>query len=278
MFPVKNGEAAMKIGNREFNEQGETYVWGILNVTPDSFSDGGSYCQMGEALRRVEAMIDEGADIIDLGGESTRPGYTVLSEEEEIKRIIPVIREIKKRFDVPLSVDTYKSKVAEAALTEGADCINDIWGLKWDGTMAKVLSDWQVPCCLMHNRKEAKYTELVTDVIQDLQETLDLAEKAGILQSNIILDPGIGFAKNFEENLYMLKNMEALHKLGRPLLLGASRKSVIGLALDADIGEREEGTIATTVMAVMKGYQHVRVHNVKGNKRAIAMAQAILRA
>lgn len=268
----------MKIGNREFKRQGRTYVWGILNVTPDSFSDGGAYYQPDMALKRVEAMIEEGADVIDLGGESTRPGYTLLSEEEEKKRIVPVIREIKKRFDIPLSVDTYKSSVARAALEAGADCINDIWGLKWDGSMAGVLAEWQVPCCLMHNRKAAAYHSLLPEIVQDLKESLRLAEEAGILKSNIILDPGIGFAKSFEENLLVLQNMEILQQLDCPLLLGTSRKSVIGLALDLDVNEREEGTLATTVMAVMKGYQHIRVHDVQKNKRAIAMTQAILQA
>lgn len=268
----------MKIGNREFKRQGRTYVWGILNITPDSFSDGGVYNQQDLVLKRVETMIEEGVDVIDLGGESTRPGYTPLSEEEEKKRIVPMIQEIKKRFDIPLSVDTYKSSVASAALEAGADCINDIWGLKWDGGMAKVLAKWQVPCCLMHNRKEAVYHNLLPEIMQDLQESLRLAGEAGILMSNIILDPGIGFAKSDKENLLVLQNMEALHKLDCPLLLGTSRKSVIGRVLDLDVKEREEGTLATTVMAVMKGYQHVRVHDVQKNKRAIAMTRAILQA
>ena len=265
----------MRIGNREFKDRGETYIWGILNVTPDSFSDGGIHNTVDSALKAVEQMLADGADVIDLGGESTRPGYTILSEEEEIGRIVPVIREIKKRFDVPLSVDTYKSSVARAALEEGADCINDIWGLKWDGRMAEVIEEYQVSCCLMHNRKEAVYKDLVKDVCTDLRETLQLAEKVGIDRDRIILDPGIGFAKSFEENLRLMKHMDALKELGCPLLLGTSRKSVIGLALNLPVSERVEGTIVTTVMAVLKGYQHVRVHDVKENRRAIVMAQAI---
>lgn len=268
----------MKIGNREFKDKGETYIWGILNVTPDSFSDGGVNNTVDKALLAVERMIKEGADVIDLGGESTRPGYTLLSEEEEIGRIVPVIRAIKARFDVPLSVDTYKPPVAAAALEEGADCINDIWGLKWDGCMAEVLAKYQVPCCLMHNRREAEYQNLIGDVVSDLQETLRMAEEAGIGKDKIILDPGIGFAKNFEENKHLIKHMEALEELGCPLLLGTSRKSVIGLALNLPAAERVEGTLVTTVFAVLKGYSHVRVHDVKENKRAIAMARAILEA
>lgn len=268
----------MRIGNREFKDKGQTYIWGILNVTPDSFSDGGCHNTIDGALSAVEQMIADGADVIDLGGESTRPGYTLLSDEEEISRIVPVIREIRKRFDAPLSVDTYKSAVARAALEEGADCINDIWGLKWDGSMAEVIAKYQVPCCLMHNRRETQYNNLVEDVVSDLRETLQMAEEAGIEKDKIILDPGIGFAKNFEENKHLIKHMEALEVLGCPLLLGTSRKSVIGLALELPVMEREEGTLVTTVMAVLKGYQHVRVHDVKGNRRAIRMAQAILEA
>lgn len=276
----------MKIGNREFKDRGETYIWGILNVTPDSFSDGGAHNTVDGALRAVEQMIAEGADVIDLGGESTRPGYTLLPEEEEMERILPVIRAIKKRFDVPLSIDTYKSAVAGAALEEGADCINDIWGLKWDGSMAEMLARYQTPCCLMHNRRNIGYqnpvsnvvSNVVFDVVSDLKETLRMAEEAGIKKNKIILDPGIGFAKSFEENKHLIKHMEALGELGCPLLLGTSRKSVIGLALELPVTERLEGTLVTTVFAVLKGYSHVRVHDVKENKRAIAMAQAILKA
>lgn len=264
----------MKIGNREFDNRGH-YIWGILNVTPDSFSDGGKYNEMDRALRHVEEMIKDGADIIDLGGESTRPGYTLLSEEEEIDRVVPVLRRIKAEFDIPVSVDTYKGKVAEAVLAEGADLINDIWGLKWDDIMAKVIGKYQVPCCLMHNRKEADYKDLIPDMVKDLEETLELAKKAGIRKDTIILDPGIGFAKTYEDNLAVLKEMEAFHTLGCQLLLGTSRKSVIGLVLDLPKDEREEGTLVTTVMGMMKGYQHFRVHNVKGTKRAILMTEAI---
>lgn len=268
----------MRIGKKDFKDFGETYIWGILNVTPDSFSDGGSHNTMDGALRAVEQMIADGADVIDLGGESTRPGYTLLSDEEEIGRIVPVIREIKKRFDVPLSIDTYKSAVAKAALNEGADCINDIWGLKWDNTMAEVIAAYQVPCCLMHNRREKDYTNLVEDVLADLRQTMQMAKEAGIKKEAIILDPGIGFAKNYEENLSMIKHMDALKEFGCQMLLGTSRKSVIGLTLDLPVTEREEGTITTSVMAVMAGYQHIRVHDVKANRRAIDMAQAILKA
>lgn len=266
----------MRIGNRGFKDKGETYIWGILNVTPDSFSDGGTHDTVDKALSAVENMLADGADVIDLGGESTRPGYTFISEEEEIGRIVPVIRAVKARFDVPLSIDTYKAGVARAALEEGADCINDIWGLKWDGNMAKVIAEYQIPCCLMHNRKEACYQNLVSDVVSDLRETLGIAQEAGIRKDKIILDPGIGFAKSFEENKRLIKHMDVLAELDCPMLLGTSRKSVIGLALDLPVTERVEGTLVTTVLAVLKGYSHVRVHDVKENKRAVTMARAIL--
>lgn len=265
----------MKIGNREFDNRGH-YIWGILNVTPDSFSDGGKYNEIDMALKHAEEMIQDGADIIDIGGESTRPGYTLLSEEEEIHRVVPVLQRIKAEFDIPVSVDTYKSQVAEAVLSEGADLVNDIWGLKWDDSMAKVIGKYQVPCCLMHNRKEADYQDLMADVVLDLEESLHLAINAGIRKENIILDPGIGFGKTYEDNLEVLRNLEKLQGLGCQLLLGTSRKSVIGMTLDLPKDEREEGTHVTTVLGMVKGYQHFRVHNVKGTKRTILMAESIL--
>ena len=265
----------MRIGNREFHNRGH-YIWGILNVTPDSFSDGGKYNRIEKALYHVEEMIRDGVDVIDLGGESTRPGYTLLDPREEIERVVPVLRRIKAEFSIPVSVDTYKGQVAEAVLAEGADLINDIWGLKWDDTMAKVIGKNRVPCCLMHNRKEADYNQLIPDMLQDLEESLALAEKAGIPKENIILDPGIGFGKTYEDNLAVLKQMETFHSLGCPVLLGTSRKSVIGITLDLPKDQREEGTLVTTVMGMMKGIRHFRVHDVKGTKRAIRMAEAIL--
>lgn len=266
----------MRIGNREFQTKGHTYVMGILNVTPDSFSDGGKWNDMDRALFHVEEMLSEGMDVLDIGGESTRPGYTMLSEEEEIRRIVPVIKAVKARFDVPVSLDTYKGTVAEAGIQAGADMINDIWGLKFDDKMACVIAKNQVPCCLMHNRKEAVYQDFMQEVAADLSETLRLAEKAGIPEEMIILDPGVGFGKNYEQNLEVINCMEELKVLGCPLLLGCSRKSVIGLTLDLPAEERLEGTLATTVMAAMKGCMFVRVHDIKENVRAIRMAEAIL--
>lgn len=267
----------MKIGNKEFQTKGHTYVMGILNVTPDSFSDGGKWNDRDAALKHVETMIGEGADIIDVGGESTRPGYTRLSDEEEIARVVPVIEAIKSNFDIPISLDTYKGAVAEAGIKAGADLINDIWGLKYDDKIASVISAGNVPCCLMHNRKSAEYVDFMQDVATDLAETIHLAERAGISDEKIILDPGVGFAKSYEQNLEIINCLEQLNMFGYPLLLGCSRKSVIGLTLDLPTQERLEGTLVTTVLAVMKGCMFVRVHDVKENVRAIQMTEAILR-
>lgn len=266
----------IRIGNREFLTQGHTYTCGILNVTPDSFSDGGKWNDMDRALQHVEDMIRDGMDLLDIGGESTRPGYTLLSDEEEIARVVPVITEIKKRFDIPVSLDTYKAAVAEAGIAAGADLINDIWGLKYDGKMADVIARAGVPCCLMHNRKEADYMDYMQDMVNDLRECIELAHQAGISDDKIILDPGVGFAKSYEQNLIAINELDKLDVLGYPVLLGTSRKSVVGLTLDLPATERVEGTLATTVIGVMKHCMFVRVHDVKENVRTIKMTEAIL--
>lgn len=267
----------LQIGGREFARCGKTYVMGILNVTPDSFSDGGKWVAQDVALKHVEQMIQEGADIIDVGGESTRPGYVKVSDAEEIERVVPVIENIKTRFDIPLSLDTYKSAVAVAGIDAGADMINDIWGLKYDPQMAKVIARSGVPCCLMHNRQEACYTNLMQDVIADLKECIHIAKAAGIREEMLILDPGVGFGKTYEHNLEVMNGLEKLVALDYPVLLGCSRKSVIGLTLDLPVEERLEGTLATTVLGVSKGVSFVRVHDVKANKRAIRMTEAIIK-
>ena len=268
----------MKIGQREFQDSGHTYVMGILNVTPDSFSDGGKYTEMDQALRHVEEMIGEGMDILDIGGESTRPGYTLLSDEEEISRVVPVIEKVESEFNIPISLDTYKSAVADAGIRAGADMINDIWGLKYDDRLADVIARAQVPCCLMHNRKEPDYHNYMENVLEDLRETIRIAHRAGISDENIMLDPGVGFGKTYENNLEIIGSLDRLKELGYPVLLGTSRKSVIGLTLDLPASERVEGTLVTTVYAVLKGASYVRVHDVKENVRAIRMAEAILQA
>ena len=269
----------MYIGGKEFADRGKTYIMGILNVTPDSFSDGGRYNHLDAALRHVETMIKDGMDILDIGGESTRPGYIRISDDEEAERVVPVIEAVKSRFDVPVSLDTYKYQVARAGIQAGADLINDIWGLKYDGgKMAETIAKSGLPCCLMHNRAEADYTDFLEDMASDMAETLRIAEAAGIRDDRIILDPGVGFGKTYEQNLITIKYMDKLKTLGYPLLLGTSRKSVIGLTLDAPVTDRALGTAVTTVFAVQQGYAFVRVHDIKANKQAIQMTKAIMEA
>lgn len=267
----------MKIGSKDFDFNNHCYVMGILNVTPDSFSDGGKWNDMDAALKHTEEMIADGCDILDIGGESTRPGYTLLSDEEEISRVVPVIEAVKSRFDIPISLDTYKSRVAKAGIQAGADLINDIWGCKYDPEMAAVIAESGAACCLMHNRKEPVYDNYLQDVLADLQECVRIAKNAGVADDRIILDPGIGFGKTLEHNLELMNHVEILQELGYPVLLGTSRKSMIGLTLNLPATERVEGTLVTTVMGVMKKCCIVRVHDVKENKRAIAMTEALLR-
>ncbi|MGN0204169.1 MAG: dihydropteroate synthase [Coprococcus sp.] len=265
----------MIIGNRDFDIEKHTAIMAILNVTPDSFSDGGSYKDMDAVRRRVSQMMAEGADIIDIGGESTRPGHVPVSDEEEIERVIPVVECLKSEFDIPLSVDTYKSAVAIEALKAGCDMINDIWGLQADSAMGTVIAKAGAACCLMHNRNSRDYGEFIPECLKDMKKILETAEQAGIPKEKIILDPGVGFGKNYEHNLMVMKHLKDFKQLGSPLLLGTSRKSMIGLALDLPVTERVEGTLVTTVMAVMAQYAFVRVHDVEANRRAIRMAEAI---
>ena len=266
----------MRIGRKEFDLNNHSYIMGILNVTPDSFSDGGKYNHLDAALRHTEEMIRDGADIIDVGGESTRPGHVVITEEEEIARVTPVIEAIKRNFDIPISIDTYKGKVTLAALQAGADLVNDIWGFKHDSKVAEYTAKYKAACCLMHNRNEAVYNDFQKDVIADLQECIAIAKKANVADDKIILDPGVGFGKTYEMNLEIINHLEKLHELNYPVLLGTSRKSVIGLTLDLPADVRVEGTLATTVIGVMKGCSFVRVHDVKENARIIKMTEAIL--
>ena len=266
----------MRIGNREFDIKNHTYVMGILNVTPDSFSDGGKWRAEDAAMLHVQEMIGDGVDILYIGGESTRPGHVKISVQEEIERVVPIIEKVKKNYDIPVSIDTYKSKVAEAALQSGADLVNDIWGCLYDDKMAGTIKKYDAACCLMHNRDQSIYEDFLNDMCRDLEKCIRTVKAAGIEDDKIILDPGIGFGKTFEQNLDVMKHLDIFHKLGYPLLLGTSRKSMIGNALNLTVTEREEGTLVTTVMAVEQGYGFVRVHDVKKNKRAIQMAEAIL--
>ena len=266
----------MRIGSREFDTEHQTYIMGILNVTPDSFSDGGKYSRIDAALAHAEEMIREGTDIIDVGGESTRPGHIQITDEEEIARVVPVIEALKARFDTPVSVDTYKSAVAREAVKAGADLVNDIWGLKYDPGMAHVIAASGVACCLMHNRDNTDYGQFIPEFLDDMRECVRLADAAGIARDKIILDPGVGFGKTYEMNLEIISRLEVLHELGFPVLLGTSRKSVIGLTLDLPPEEREEGTLVTTVYGVQKGCAFVRVHDVEKNKRAVRMTRALM--
>ncbi len=265
----------MIIANKTFYDN-KTYIMGILNVTPDSFSDGSLYNTIDNALFCAEKMINDGADIIDIGGESTRPGYEKISDDEELLRIIPVIEKIHSEFDIPISVDTYKSGVAKEAIKMGAHFVNDIWGLKYDNKMAGVIKEYNVPCSIMHNRNNTNYTSFVDDVIADLKESIKIADNANISRDMLVIDPGIGFAKTYEQNLTITRELNKLHSLGLPILYGASRKSMIGTALDLPVNERLEGTLATTAMAVIKGCMFVRVHDIKENKRVITMTERIL--
>lgn len=266
----------MKIGHKEFDLNNHCYIMGILNVTPDSFSDGRKYNNLDRALKHTEEMIADGADIIDVGGESTRPGHEVITDEEEIARVAPVIESIRKNFDIPISIDTYKGAVTEAALQAGADLVNDIWGFKHDEQVAKLTAKYNVACCLMHNRDNTSYNNFQKDFLSDMRECIELAKKAGVSDDKIIVDPGVGFGKTYEHNLEIINHVDIMHELGYPILLGTSRKSVIGLTLDLPATERVEGTLATTVIGIMKGCSFVRVHDIKENYRIIKMTEAIL--
>ena len=321
--------------NGKVLDMSRTHVMGILNVTPDSFSDGGSYCDLDSALAHAEKMVHDGAAVIDIGGESTRPGHQQISEAEEIERVCQVIEAIKKRIDIPISIDTYKAPVAKAALEAGADVVNDIWGLQYERycvdetessdetkssddtdlavkssdicAMAKVVKEFDVPIILMHNdclgrsledrnketvtrfirannqyssiklMRSVKESNIVERVVGGLAHSIEIAAKAGIDRDKLILDPGVGFAKTQNENLMVLNRLREIKKgLGLPMLLAASRKSVIGNVLDLAPEDREEGTLVTTILAAESGYSFVRVHDVEKSVRAIKMLEAIM--
>ena len=262
-----------------FDYDKRTYIMGILNVTPDSFSDGGKFNNIDKALEHATKMVEEGADIIDLGGESTRPGHNYVGVDEELKRVIPVIKKLKEQLDIPISVDTYKAKVADESLKLGVEMINDIWGLQKDKNMASVIAKHNAYVCIMHNQDNTEYDKDIMESIKEfLLESIDIAINAGVDKGKIILDPGIGFGKTYEQNLEVLKRLGEIKSLGYPILLGTSRKSVIGNTLNLPPQERVEGTIATTVLGIREGVDIVRVHDVGKNLRAAKMADAIYRA
>ncbi len=267
----------LKFRNRGYLLGERTLIMGIINVTPDSFSDGGRYDDIDRALRGALQMVEEGADIIDVGGESTRPGAVPVGQEEELRRVIPVIEAIREHSDIPLSIDTYKSEVAASALEAGADMINDVWGGLKDPAMLELAASSGLPICLMHNRFEPQYKNLISDIVNDLLARAEDALLAGVPMENIILDPGIGFAKNAEQNLEVMRLLGEITALGYPVMLGTSRKSMIGKVLDLAVEERLEGTAATVAYAITCGVDIVRVHDVLEMSRVAAMTDAIVR-
>ena len=261
---------------KNFNLDEKTLIMGILNVTPDSFSDGGRYNQIDKAVEQAVAMERAGADIIDIGGESTRPNHKPVSIQEEIDRVVPAIEAIKKEVNIPISIDTYKAETAKHALVAGASIINDVWGAKYDPDMAIVAADFDVPIILMHNRENKDYTNLIEDMKIDLQASIDIAIAAGVKKQNIILDPGVGFAKTVEDNLAVMRNLNKFVELGYPILLGTSRKSMIGSIMDLPVDQRDEATGATTCYGINQGVHIVRVHNVEMNVRMAKMMDAMI--
>lgn len=255
----------------------ETFVMGILNVTPDSFSDGGKYNNVEAAVAQAKKMVAEGAKIIDVGGESTRPGYERISDEDEIARIVPVIQALAKEVKAVISVDTYKASVARAAIEAGAHMINDIWGAKAEPEIAQVAADLHVPIILMHNRENMDYgVDFWATAKMDLEKSIAIAQQAGVPEHHIILDPGIGFAKNTGQNIVMMQHLKDLVAMGYPVLLATSRKSMIGNVLKLPVEERLEGTSATVVYGIEKGCHMIRVHDVKEMTRATYMADVLV--
>lgn len=255
----------------------ETFIMGILNVTPDSFSDGGKYDDVEAAVAQAKKMVADGAKIIDVGGESTRPGYQRISDEEEIARVVPVIKALLMEVPAIISVDTYKANVARAAVEAGAHIINDIWGAKSEPEIAQVAADLNVPIILMHNRTNTDYgSDFWATAKADLEESISIAQKAGVPDTHIILDPGIGFAKTTEQNITMMQHLDDLVAMGYPVLLATSRKSMIGNVLKLPVEERVEGTGATVVYGIEKGCHMIRVHDVKEMARATHMADVLV--
>lgn len=264
------------LNNIELDYKKETFVMGILNVTPDSFSDGGKFNSIDMAIQHAKEMVADGAKIIDIGGESTRPGYTRISNEEEIARVVPVIKALLKEVPAILSIDTYKSAVARAAVEAGAHMINDIWGAKADPEIAKVAAEYNVPIILMHNRKDVPYTNYFEDYMDDFKKSLNIVKQAGVPDEHIILDPGIGFVKNLQQSIETMQRLEELVEIGYPVLLATSRKRMIGTILNLPLEERIEGTAATCAYGVMKGCHIVRVHDVKEVARTVKMIDALM--
>ena len=270
------------INGIEFDLYNKSYTMGILNITPDSFSDGGNYIETEEAIKRALKIVEEGADIIDIGAESSRPGCAPVSEEEELKRLIPVLEALKDKVKLPISIDTYKAKVAEKAIKRGATIINDIYGFKKDPNMAKVVAETGVYCVLMHMRRDPNnmhenphYNDVVEEVFEELKESIAIAKNAGVKDDKIILDPGIGFAKDFNHNMELLKKLDKFIALGYPLLMGVSRKRFIGAILDAEPNDRLEGSLAVASYIATKVPSILRVHDVKETVKTLKVINSI---
>ena len=255
-----------------------THIMGVLNVTPDSFSDGGCYLKPDSAVKRGIEMVNEGADIIDIGGESTRPGHQPVDTEEEIKRVIPVIEALSGKIKAPISIDTSKSAVAEKAMQAGASIVNDVWGLQRDKNIAGVVSRYKAGVVMMHNKTDTRYADIIEEILAFLNESINIAQNAGIEKSSMAIDPGIGFGKTAQQNLLVMKRLEELKVLNIPVLIGTSRKSMIGYVLDLPVEQRMEGTSATIALAISKGAKIVRVHDVREMSRVVRMTDAILSA
>ena len=274
--PIKIKGKALPFGKR-------TYIMGILNVTPDSFSDGGRFLNLKDALSHADRMIKEGADIIDVGGESTRPGSAAVPIKEELRRVLPVIRGLKKR-KILISIDTRKAAVAEAAIKAGAAIINDTSGLRYDKKMAVIAAKYRVPVIIMHIKgtplnmqKKADYSDLIGEIIIYLDKSIKIAENAGILRNQIIIDPGFGFGKTPEQNLEILRRLKEIKSMGQPIAIGTSRKSTIGQVLKLPENRRSYGTAATAAVAILNGADIIRVHDVAEMKQVAAMTDAIIR-
>lgn len=267
----------MIIGNKQFDLTEHFYIMGILNITPDSFSDGGrkDWNDMKSILKRVEKMIEQGADIIDVGGQTTQIGYTEIDAELEIKRVMPVIKEIKRCFDIPISIDTYRSKVASRVIQAGVDMVNDIWGLKYDDQMPKIVAESGVVYCLTHNCAEPNMENFLKRVYADLNNQIEKAASAGITKEKIIIDIGISLGKTAEQNLLLLNNLRCFQNLHYPMLLGVSRKNFMNNVWKSEPTQRIEMTIAANVIGLMNGCTFFRVHDIEENRKALLMAQAI---
>lgn len=279
MKKIKKELKTIKFSDKELTLGEKTYIMGILNTTPDSFSDGGNYVDLDKAMDHAKEMIADGAEIIDIGGESSRPGHTNITSEEELRRTLPIIKKLSQETDIIISLDTIRADVAEEAIKSGAHIINDIWGLQKDPNMAKVAAKYKVPVIVMHNQDGTDYDDMVEDIKKFFRRSIEIAREAGMADDMIILDPGLGlgFGKTAEQNIELMSQLDEFLSLGYPILLGTSRKGMLGKILDLPPKERVEGTVATTVLGIAQGVDIVRVHDVKENYRAAKVTDAMIR-